>query len=254
MYPNFFPMEDITALPSCDVQCWGRAQQWQELYDISPVLQQAFTDANVKLLFKTSTYPNYAMMREGAAIHTYADFAGKKFLTTGKYDSLKWSALGMVPTSQMPDETFMNLQTGVIDGVYFTIPALYDFGVGEVIKSITATNFAGGVFSCIMNLDTWNSLSPEYQQIIMEAAAKVPALQDAQQWRLDAEYKQKAIDEFGIEYIELSQEDLAKINDTLIPIREQWVEEMEDAGLPGQQLLDDMLRLEQKYCGDEYKP
>jgi TRAP-type C4-dicarboxylate transport system substrate-binding protein len=254
MYPNLFPMEDITTLPSCDVQCWGRAQQWQELYDKTPKLQEAYANSNTKLLFKTSTYPNYAMMRTGAAIRSFADFKGKKFLTTGKYDSLKWEALGMVPLSMMPDETFMNVQTGVCDGVYFSIPALWDFGMTEIIKSMTATNFAGGVFSCVMNLDTWNSLPAEYQKIIMEAAAKVPALEDAQQWRLHDEYKVKAINEFGIEHIELSQADLAKITDSLIPIREMWVGEMEAAGLPGQQLLDDMLRLEQKYAGNEYKP
>jgi TRAP-type C4-dicarboxylate transport system substrate-binding protein len=254
MYPNLFPMEDYTTLISPDSMTWGRSQMFQEHYDISPVLQQALTDGNVKLLFRTSTFPCHATMREGAAIRSFEDFAGKKFLTTGKFDSLKWEALGMVPVSMMPDETFMNLQTGVIDGVYFNAPSIWDFGMQEIIKSITFCNFAGGVFSCIMNLDTWNSLSAEYQQIIMEEAAKVPARQDALQWQLHEEYIDKAINEFGMEYIELPQSDLAKITESIIPIREQWVKEMEDMGLPGQQLLDDMLRLEKKYSADEYAP
>ena len=254
MYPNLFPMEDLTTLISPDSMTWGRSQMWQELYDISPVLQQAFTDANVKLLFKTSNFPCHATMREGAAIYSYDDFEGKKFLTTGKWDSLKWEALGMVAVSMMPDETFMNLQTGVIDGVYFDASSIWDFGMQDIIKSITYANFAGGVFNCIMNLDTWNSLPAEYQQIITEAAAKVPALKDEVQWRLNDEYLDKAINEYGMEYIELPPEDLHKITETLYPIREDWVEEMEAMGLPGQQLLDDMLQLEQKYSGEEYAP
>ena len=254
MYPNLFPMEDITALWSSDVQCWARSQQWQEYFDTTPVLQQAFTDNNVKLLFRTSTWPCYATMIEGSGIYSYEDFEGKKFLTTGKYDSLKWEALGMVPLSMMPDETFMNLQTGVCDGAYFNIPALWDFGLTEVIKHISTANFAGGVFNCVMNLDTWNSLSPEYQQIIMEAAASAPARQDAAQWRLHDEFLDKAINELGMEYIELTPGDRARIDESVIPIREQWVQEMEDLGIPGQEMMDNMLMLEAKYAGDEYKP
>jgi TRAP-type C4-dicarboxylate transport system substrate-binding protein len=254
MYPNLFPMEDLTTLVSPDSMTWGRSQLWQELTDISPVLQQAFTDANVKLLFRTCNFPCHATMREGAAIRSFEDFAGKKFLTTGEYDSMKWEALGMIPVSMMPDETVMNLQTGVIDGVYFDASSIWDFGMEDIIKSITYANFAGGVFSCIMNLDTWNSLPAEYQQIIEEAAAKVPALKDAYMWQVNEEYLDKAVNEYGMEYIELPPGDLHKITETIYPIREQWVEKMEAMGLPGQQLLDDMLRLEEKYSGDEYAP
>jgi TRAP-type C4-dicarboxylate transport system substrate-binding protein len=249
MYPNFFPMEDITTLVSYDVTGFGRAQMWQALTEEIPELNEAFANSNTKLLFRTSTYPNYATMREGAAIRSFADFEGKKFLTTGEYDSMKWEALGMVPVSSQPEETTMNVQTGVLDGVYFTTVAVYDFGMTDIIKYMTFCNIAGGVFSCVINLDTWNSLSAEYQQIIEEAAAKVPALQDAQQKELDGEYGQKLAD-LGVEFFELSDADMARLTDTLIPIREHWVETMEAKGLPGQEVMDTMLELEQKYCGD----
>jgi TRAP-type C4-dicarboxylate transport system substrate-binding protein len=254
MYPNLFPMEDFTTLISPDSMTWARSQMFQEHYDINPVLQDALTAGNVKLLFRTSNFPCHATMREGAAIYSYEDFEGKKMLTTGKYDSLKWEAMGMVPVSMMPDETFMNLQTGVIDGTYFNAASIWDFGMQDIIKSITFCNLAGGVFSCVINLDTWNSLSAEYQQIIMEEAAKVPARQDAVQWELNDYYLDKAINEMGMEYIELPQSDLHKITESIIPVREAWLAEMEEKGLPGQKLMDDMLRLEKKYSADEYAP
>jgi len=254
MYPNLFPAEDFTTLISPDSMTWARSQMFQEHYDINPVLQDALTAGNVKLLFRTSNFPCHATMREGATIYSYEDFEGKKMLTTGKYDSLKWEAMGMVPVSMMPDETFMNLQTGVIDGVYFNAASIWDFGMQDIIKSITFCNLAGGVFSCIINLDTWNSLPAEYQQIIMEEAAKVPARQDKVQWELNNYYLDKAINEMGMEYVELPEEDLHKITEAMYPVREAWLAEMEEKGLPGQKLMDDMLRLEKKYSGDEYKP
>ena len=247
MYGDLFPLEDCYGLTSYNISPCGRAQLFQELYEITPEIQQAFTDSNTKLLFKVSAYPAYAVFREGAGVKTLADFEGKKFLTTSPYDSLKWEALGLVPLSMMPDETFMNIQTGVCDGVFFTLATIWEFGMQDILHTIVETNFAGGVFSMVMNLDTWNSLPAEYQQIIMEESAKIPALQDPQQQRIDEEYKQIALDA-GYEYITLSQAELDQINATLDPIREMWVEQVEDMGLPGQRVLDNILELEQKYA------
>ena len=247
MYADLFPLEDCYGLTSYNIRGCGRAQLFQELYDMTPEIQQAFTDSNTKLLFKVSAYPAYAVFREGAGVKTLADFEGKKFLTTSPYDSLKWEALGLVPLSMMPDETFMNIQTGVCDGVFFTQSTVWEFGMQDILHTIVETNFAGGVFSMVMNLDTWNSLPAEYQQIIMEESAKIPPIQDAQQLRIDAEYKQKNID-YGYDYITLSQAELDQINATLDPIREMWVEQVEAMGLPGQKVFDDILRLEQKYA------
>ena len=158
-----------------------------------------------------------------------------------------WESLGLVPLQMMPDETFMNIQTGVCDGVFFTQSTVWEFGMQDILHTIVETNFAGGVFSMVMNLDTWNSLPAEYQQIIMEESAKIPAIQDAQQLRIDDEYKQKNID-YGYDYITLSQAELDQIDATLGPIREMLVEQVEAMGLPGQRVLDDLLTLELKYA------
>ena len=247
MHPNLFAMEDVSTLTSCDERSCGLTQLFQELYEITPEIQQAFTDSNTKLIFRLCTYPTYAIFRPGAEVLSLDDFKGKKFLTTGKFESLKWEAIGLVPLSMMPDETVMNIQTGVCDGVIFTMSTIWEFGMDEILHYIVETNFAGGVFSTVMNLDTWNSLPAEYQQIIMEESAKIPALQDPQQQRIDEEYKQIALDA-GYEYITLSQAELDQINATLDPIREMWVEQVEDMGLPGQRVLDNILELEQKYA------
>ena len=90
-------------------------------------------------------------------------------------------------------------------------------------------------------------LPAEYQQIIEEESAKIPPLHDELMIKVDEEYKQKNID-YGYEYITLPQSDLDTINATLGPVRENWVEKMEAMGLPGQKVLDDLLRLEQKYA------
>ncbi len=252
--PNTFPMEDVAALSSFDITVYGMSQLHTELTTLFPEMQAAYTNSNSKLLFKPATFPNYFCMTKGNAIRAFTDCAGKKFLSTGTWDSETWKALGMVPTSLMPEETYTALQTGLVDGGVLTMPSLFDFGWGEVTPYICQVNTRPAIWACVMNLDTWNSLPAEYQKIIEEASAKVPVLQDAIQLRMDSELKPKATQQWGTEFIDVSAAELAKFTAALKPVREKFVSEMNAIGLPGQKLLDESLRLEKKYAGAEYAP
>jgi TRAP-type C4-dicarboxylate transport system substrate-binding protein len=191
-------------------------------------------------------------MTKGNAIRKFDDLAGKKYLTTGKWDSEYWVALGMTPVSLMPEESYSALQTGVVDGCTLTMPSLFDFGWGEVATQICDTNVRPAIWACVMNLDTWNSLPADYQKIIMEESAKVPAVQDQIQLRMDKELMQKAIDQFGAEFITVPPEELAKFNTATEPVRQAFANDLEAKGMPGKALLDKCLELEQKYAGKEY--
>ena len=252
--PNTFPMEDVAALSSFDVRVYGMSQLHTELTQQFPEMQAAYTKTNTKLLFKPVTFPNYFCMTKGKAIRAFADCNGKKFLSTGTWDSEIWKALGMVPLSMMPQETFMNLQTGVVDGGVLTMPSLFDFGWGEVTPFICETQTRPAVWACVMNLKKWNSLPAEYQKVIEEASAKIPALQDSIQLRLDKELKPKATQKWKTEFITIPASELAKFTAVLGPVRAKFVAQMNGAGLPGQKLMDEYLKLEKKYSGSAYAP
>jgi TRAP-type C4-dicarboxylate transport system substrate-binding protein len=252
LFPNYFPMEDVASLTKFDVKCLARSLQHTELHSLFPEMDEAYTNSGTKLLFKVGTFPNYSCMTEGNAIRTFDDLAGKKYLTTGKWDSEYWLALGMTPVSLMPEESYSALQTGIVDGCTLTMPSLFDFGWGEVATQICETNVRPAIWACVINLDTWNSLPAEYQQIIMEESAKIPAIQDQIQLRMDKEQIQDAIDQFGAEFITVAPGELAKFNAATESVRQAFADELEAMGLPGQALLDKCLELEQKYAAEEY--
>jgi TRAP-type C4-dicarboxylate transport system substrate-binding protein len=254
MTPNIFPMEDVAALSSFDVINYGVSQQHTELTKAFPEMQAAYTKANLKLLFKPVTFPNYFFMTKGNAIRTFADCKGKKFLSTGTWDSEVWKAFGMVPVSLMPQETFTALQTGIVNGGVLTMPSLFDFNWGEVTPNVSVVNTRPAVWACVMNLKKWNSLPAEYQKIIEEESAKIPAIQDAIQLRLDKELKPKATQQWGTQYFTVSPEELAKFTAALQPVRAAFVADMNAKGLPGQKLMDEFLKLEKKYAGSAYAP
>ena len=116
----------------------------------------------------------------------------------------------MVPMSMMPEETFMALQTGVMEGAVLTYPSLYDFGWGEVIKNIVLLNVRPAVWAAVMNLDTWKKIPAEYQKIIEEECEKMPAKQDAIQMKMYRDLSAKFVKEHpDVNIIEIPPEEPA---------------------------------------------
>lgn len=77
-------------------------------------------------------------------------------------------ALGANPTPISFSELYLALQTGVVDGQDNPLPTLESAKFYEVQKSITLTShLVDSVWPCI-NLDKWNSLTPEQQDIILK--------------------------------------------------------------------------------------
>jgi TRAP-type C4-dicarboxylate transport system substrate-binding protein len=191
-------------------------------------------------------------MGEGKAVRSFEDLKGKKYLSTGPWDAATWEAFGMVPMSMMPDETYLNLQTGVCDGATLTLASLFDFGWGDVTPYITETNVRPGAFQLVINLDKWNSLPDEYQKIIMEEAAKVPERQDQQQLRFDRDLRDDCIEKWGTEFIPFTQADYDKMEELSAPVKEKFAADLDAMGLPGTELLNEAMSLQVKYSGQEY--
>jgi TRAP-type C4-dicarboxylate transport system substrate-binding protein len=254
MTPNIFPMEDVENLTSFSTSIYAVSQMFTELAKEFPQMQDAYTKDNLKLLFYAATFPNYFCTTKNNPIRTFEDMKGKKFLSTGTWDSEVWKAFGMTPVSMMPNETYSALQTGVMDGGVLTLPSLFDFNWGEVTPNISAVHARPAIWACVMNLDKWKSLPASYQKVIEDASAKIPALQDAGQWTMDKDLKAKAIQQFNTNFITLSPTELAKFDAAIQPVRAKFVSQMNAAGYPGQNLMDKFLDLEQKYSGSAYAP
>jgi len=252
MYPNLFPLEDITSVVTYDVNNLAVTQAVTELASKFPEMAQAYENSGTHLLWRTATFPNMSCMAKGKAIRSVADFQGKKYLSTGPWDAAMWEALGMTGLSMMPNETFLNLQTGVVDGATLTLASLFDFGWGEVTPLITETNVRCGSFQMVINLKTWNSLPADTRKIMEEEAAKIPERQDQQQLRFDRDLRPEATAKWGTEFIPFTNADYLKMNELTAPVLAKFKSDLDSQGLPGTKILDEWLALAVKYSGSEY--
>ena len=76
-------------------------------------------------------------------------------------------ALGANPTPISFSELYLSLQTGVVDGQDNPLPTVESAKFYEVQKSITITNHLVDSVWPAINVDFWNSLTAEEQEIVM---------------------------------------------------------------------------------------
>ncbi len=109
------------------------------------------------------------------------------------------------------------------------------------------------LFFVTMNLDKWNSLSPDVQKAIEEVNKKYFDEVAAGLWDKQNEAALKwALGEKGMKEIKLSDEEANRWITLVKPIQDEFVANMNAKGLNGQQIMDTVKSLATKYNA-EYK-
>ena len=137
------------------------------------------------------------------------DLAGKK-IRVSPLNRHVIEAAGAEPITLPPSEIFLAIERGTVDG--FTWPVADGYtrnGWQDVTKYLIEQPMYRSGGGVAMNLDKWNSLSSEVQDILMEAAAEVQEF--AAGWFLDNEQEQRALmEQGGMEMLSLSDEESAE--------------------------------------------
>jgi TRAP-type C4-dicarboxylate transport system substrate-binding protein len=99
-----------------------------------------------------------------------------------------------------------------------------------------------------MNLDQWNAISPDDQKAIEQVNAKFFEDVAMGLWDMQNEAALKyAVDEKGMEVIDLSQEEHDLWIKLVEPLQNDFVSQMNAKGLKGQEILDTAKTLAEKY-------
>ena len=127
-----------------------------------------------------------------------------------------FDALGFSYTTLAWSECYTAMQTGVINGLETAVMSFYTGGFYDLGKFVLLSNHMQAVNTVLVNQDFWNSLPTEYQEIMMAAFKE---LQEAE-WAeciTNEDYYRAQMEAEGVEFSELSKEDIAKINELVKP-------------------------------------
>ncbi|WP_416139146.1 TRAP transporter substrate-binding protein [Halomonas sp. HK25] len=136
--------------------------------------------------------------------------AGKKIRGTQLYNPAI-EGLGGAPVVMPMTDVYSALQTGVVDGAGTTLVGMLEQKWNEVAGFISRPVFGTVGLFAYMNLDTWESLSEDEQNVIMEAALEIEKESIARFDKLAAEEEATLLEQ-GVQITEMPEEDAARLD------------------------------------------
>ena len=166
----------------------------------------------------------------------------------GAVAAAKINALGASAVTMPAGEVFMALQQGIVDGTTCDFQLLVSRRFGDLIKHLLPLNLVGGAFYCAMSQDIYDSMPDDLKKIIDDMSGPYAVELFEKFWN-DDQYESARIwrDEMGGEIHFLSEEEYQKAVALIDPVMEQWIDKLNELGLPGDAIAARTRELETKY-------
>lgn len=219
---------------------------WEGIKQINPKEVQ-----DTKLMMVFTTGPGDLFTK--TPVRSLKDLQGFDIRATG-LSATTLKALGANPVAMPQSESYEALSKGVVKGNLAPVEVLQGWKHAEVTKYITRTPFLyNTLFFVTMNLEKWNSLSPENQKAIDDVNKKFFEEVAMGLWDKQNESAFKwAVEEKGMKEIMLSDEESSLWITRVKPIQEEFVVKMNEKGFQGAQIMDTVKGLAEQY-NKEYK-
>jgi tripartite ATP-independent transporter DctP family solute receptor len=151
-------------------------------------------------------------------IHLPKDLEGIKLrVMENPIQLAAWKALGANPTPMAFGEVFTALQQKTVDGQENPMELIFNNKFYEVNRYVTITNHIYSPYVCLLNLDFWNELKPEQQQLLQTAIDETVGYHRTLVTK-SAEDAEAAIRAHGNEFVELTPEELAQFKDQVASV------------------------------------
>jgi TRAP-type C4-dicarboxylate transport system substrate-binding protein len=179
-------------------------------------LRDVFEKRNVYLARVGLTPPQQLLSKE--PIRTFDEMKGKRAWSVGKVANAAVASLALAPTSLKISELYPGFQSGVIDVAPMHDAGAPLFRLTEPVKAYLYHWF-----------QVWTQVESQLY------------------YDLEAGRAREGMQKQGIQFIEFSDADRAKVDAAYAGVVEAWVKEQEDAGRKGRAMVEEMRALRTKY-------
>ena len=165
-----------------------------QMHTDEDVLAQEAEDHNLKVLWAAQSSVSWSLLCT-SPLDSLEDAEGLRVRVGGPPWVSQVEALGMTPVQVSMAETYEALQRGLVDCAIAPPPLIMDFDLWGAAKHYVPISLSGynGTLQ-VMNLDSWNNLPTDAQQVIKDA------LQDW--WMSENEENVRAYERFANEAAE----------------------------------------------------
>ncbi len=241
------PLSSVASNPALFSDSWVAIKTLNELHETFPEIQAEWDNAGVVSIGTYATPPMNVMSTK--PISSFDDLKGQRILTSSRPIATVIDELGATPVGLSFNEAYEAVSKGTVDGAVMSVQAGLAFGVHEVVDSVWTLPISGGPGFYGMNKSIWDELPKDIQEIILEVKNEFQPESFYQIYQVEDGVKAlKAFTSEGVSINEPSDADIEFIMDgAASKVWNDWVEEMKELGLPGQEVLDAFIKAAEKY-------
>jgi TRAP-type C4-dicarboxylate transport system substrate-binding protein len=246
-----------TPVPNLSPDQVRTTEMFNALVDAEPSLNEEMAENNLRWL-AMQAMPNYNIHLSNKVIPTPADIKGIKIEGLGANTSKYLENMGATSVSLDPGDYYISCERGVVDGMLAHWACVNDYKVSEVLHYHTVfgeytpelpagNGLSSGAMGYAVNLDTWNSLTPE-QQGWLEEAFRYGGLYSAELDHASSQAGYQSAIDNGDEILNIKGDDLKPWIDAMQTVVDEWIAKSEAAGLKtAPQIRETLLALTEEY-------
>jgi TRAP-type C4-dicarboxylate transport system substrate-binding protein len=231
------PLYTVLDLPFLPIKSEEQQREVHDAIDKQPAILKEFA-AWGAFPFMSSLLPSYELMGVTDVPTKLADINKMRIRALGG-NGAALAKLGAVPSNMPPQELYVALERGLINGVALPYYAFVSYRAYELGKWMTTNmHLASTGLPLTLNLKAWNDLPPQYRDLL-EKARDVAYQAQIEAMKVDTSKAFDTIKKTNIKLIEFDENDLKDLRRIgAEPVWKEWVEQQNKRGLPGQEILD----------------
>jgi len=195
----------------------------QEIPETKALLEAEEQQNNIKVLYWnvqgstgiTTSYP----------AQTLNDVKGKKMNVIAGYQRDVFNELGIIPVNVQIPDIYESMSRGVIDTIFMANSAVISlkwYELGKTHLSLGDNNVVSQPIT--INLDTWNSLPADIQQVFIDASKETSEWSISEALKIQQETNE-AFKKSGVNIVELSPDDISLLFETIFKYStKNWLE------------------------------
>jgi TRAP-type C4-dicarboxylate transport system substrate-binding protein len=199
-------------------------------------------------LLQTQDNSSYNLVSKSKEIHFPSDFKGLKVGGAGHVMEIV-KANGGAEVHQVPPEAYNNLDKGIVDAAFNLFAQVRVYSLYEVCDYFYTQSFFNGTMIVLMNLDAWNAMSPQDQEIMQEIWPEVAKI-SCQTVFEDCETGKQKVLEAGKKLVDPTPEEATAWAAEAEPTFKIWAEDAAALGIDSEvayAVLDEWKALRKKY-------
>ena len=225
----------------------AQSEMGKTLYNDFEELQKEMS--GVHILAHAFDGGSYQILTVNKPVKSVADMKGMVIWCEADFNDF-FTALGATPVNTPWAEVYSSLQKNMYDGLFIAAETLKLANFAEVCQYVTMVdlNYLAAP-GHLMNLDTWNSF-PDDIKAVFDDPEVVGYIEDYMATSCresDAASVEWAVENMGTEVIELTDAEKQEFIDVLNESKKGMVEAWDKQGLPGTEILNEIIQLSAEY-------